>query len=97
MDLKEEGLLLLSVVKSGCHLPSSYLEKPLVAYFSQGRRESKKGKLAVSFGLLSSVGRITKDIFVNGRPEAKEGITWFFSRRTKVILKHYLFCVRLER
>lgn len=65
-----------------------------MAYFCQGQREGKKGN-AGSF-VLSSVGRNTKDIFVNGRPEAKLSLG-SLAEKQKLFQKQYLFCTRLER
>lgn len=46
--------------------------------------------------VLSSVGRNTKDIFVNGRPEAKLSLG-SLAEREKLFQKQYLFCIRLKR
>jgi len=68
--------------------------KKIMAYFCQGQREGKKGN-AGSF-VLSSVGRNTKDIFVNGRPEAKLSLG-SLGEKQKLFQKQYLFCIRVER
>lgn len=93
---EKKDCFLLSKAKSGCHLPSS-LEKKLMAYFSQGQGEGKKlENWHFSFDLLSSVGRNTKDIFVNGKPEAKSSLG-SLAEEQKLFWKQYLFSVGLER
>lgn len=68
-----------------------------MAYFSQGQGEGKELESRhFSFGLLSSVGRNTKDIFVNGKSEAKSSLG-SLAEEQKLFQKQYLFSVGLEK